>query len=195
MGILQRTVLGLKPPCNRATTYPRRSTPPPREARPALVGFLTAGFPSAPRVSGRTSPRSPRHATWSRSACRSPTRWPTARPIQRASFVALADGVTLPWILEETGRPAAAAHGADAAHELLESAARVRPRAAAARGARGRRRRIHRAGLAVRGERRSRRRALDREGLALVQMVTPVTPAARLAMLCRAAQGLFMRSR
>jgi tryptophan synthase alpha chain len=33
------------------------------------------------------------------------------------------------------------------------------------------------------------KRALDREGLALVQMVTPVTPAARLAMLCRAAQG------
>jgi tryptophan synthase alpha chain len=33
------------------------------------------------------------------------------------------------------------------------------------------------------------KRALDREGLALVQMVTPVTPASRLAMLCRAAQG------
>ena len=33
------------------------------------------------------------------------------------------------------------------------------------------------------------RTALDREGLALVQMVTPVTPAARLAMLCEASQG------
>jgi tryptophan synthase alpha chain len=32
-------------------------------------------------------------------------------------------------------------------------------------------------------------RALDREGLALVQMVTPVTPPERLTMLCRAAQG------
>ena len=31
--------------------------------------------------------------------------------------------------------------------------------------------------------------ALDREGLALVQMVTPVTPAARLEMLCKSAQG------
>ena len=31
--------------------------------------------------------------------------------------------------------------------------------------------------------------ALDREGLALIQMVTPVTPAERLAMLCKAAQG------
>lgn len=33
------------------------------------------------------------------------------------------------------------------------------------------------------------RAALDSEGLALVQMVTPVTPADRLAMLCRAARG------
>ena len=31
--------------------------------------------------------------------------------------------------------------------------------------------------------------ALDREGLALVQMVTPVTPAERLAMLCKSTQG------
>ena len=33
------------------------------------------------------------------------------------------------------------------------------------------------------------RRALDVEGLALVQMVTPVTPPERLAMLCRGAQA------
>ncbi len=33
------------------------------------------------------------------------------------------------------------------------------------------------------------RAALDREGLALVQMVTPVTPPARLERLCKAAQG------
>ena len=33
------------------------------------------------------------------------------------------------------------------------------------------------------------RAALDRAGLALVQMVTPVTPAARLKMLCAASQG------
>jgi tryptophan synthase alpha chain len=31
--------------------------------------------------------------------------------------------------------------------------------------------------------------ALDKEGLALIQMVTPVTPAERLNMLCRSAQG------
>ena len=37
------------------------------------------------------------------------------------------------------------------------------------------------------------KRALDREGLALVQMVTPVTPASRLAMLCKAAQASCTR--
>jgi tryptophan synthase alpha chain len=31
--------------------------------------------------------------------------------------------------------------------------------------------------------------ALDEEGLALIQMVTPVTPAERLIMLCKSAQG------
>ena len=33
------------------------------------------------------------------------------------------------------------------------------------------------------------KRALDAFGLALIQMVTPVTPPSRLAMLCAAAQG------
>jgi tryptophan synthase alpha chain len=33
------------------------------------------------------------------------------------------------------------------------------------------------------------RAALEREGLALIQMVTPVTPPERLAMLCAAARG------
>jgi tryptophan synthase alpha chain len=35
------------------------------------------------------------------------------------------------------------------------------------------------------------RAALDRSGLALVQMVTPVTPPARLAKLCAASQGFI----
>ncbi len=38
-------------------------------------------------------------------------------------------------------------------------------------------------------ESESLRAALDRHGIALVQMVTPVTPAARLARLCAASQG------
>ena len=112
--------------------------------------------------------------------------------IQRASFVALADGVTLPWILRRSRRAAAAAHHAHPADELPESAARFRaralPRAAREAGV---------AGFIVPDlpyeESGDLKLALDREGLALVQMVTPVTPAPRLAMLCRRRRASFMR--
>ena len=51
--------------------------------------------------SARTSQRSRRPATWSRSACPSPIRWPTApRSSARASSRS-PTGVTLPWILQE----------------------------------------------------------------------------------------------
>jgi tryptophan synthase alpha subunit len=96
------------------------------EGGPALVGYLTAGFPSRRQFKDNLAAVA--------SACDVveigvPFSDPMAdgTTIQRASFVALADGVTLPWILQE------------------------------------------------------------RE--ALVQMVTPVTPEARLAMLCKSAQG------
>ena len=57
--------------------------------------------------------------------------------------------------------------------------------AAAARSQRGG---IHRAGPAVRRE-RELRAALDAAGIALVQMVTPVTEPERLEALCAASQG------
>ena len=190
MSILQRTVL--EPGCSRMQrprrAYPRRSAPPLLEGRPALGGFLTAGFPT---------PRDSRdNLAAVAAACDVveigvPFSDPMAdgSTIQRASFVALADGVTLPWILEELDAAARAAHGADSADELSESAARVRPRA----GCRAQRRAAGVAGFIVPDlpfeESGDLKRALDREGLALVQMVTPVTPPARLAMLCRAAQG------
>src|SRR5208337_4874361 len=70
------------------------------EGRPALVGFLTAGFPS------RRQFRENLEAV--AAACDVveigvPFSDPMAdgSTVQRASFVALADGVTLPWILEE----------------------------------------------------------------------------------------------
>ncbi len=99
-----------------------------------------------------------------------------------------ADGVTLPWILEELKSRRAPAR-TDAPDELLESLAGIRIGPAAARRGGGRRRGIHRAGSAVRGKRRTEIWPSRREGLALVQMVTPVTPPERLAMLCREAKG------
>jgi tryptophan synthase alpha chain len=107
--------------------------------------------------------------------------------IQRASFIALSDGVTLPWILEEL---AEAARGVapillmSYLNPLLAFGLERLPRSAAQAGV---------AGFIVPDlpfeESSGLKGALDREGLALVQMVTPVTPESRLKMLCGAAQG------
>jgi tryptophan synthase alpha chain len=187
--------------------------------RPALVGFLTAGFPSRRQFQ--------ENLIAVRSACDVveigvPFSDPMAdgTTIQRASFAALADGVTLPWILEQIGEvsrrerdlvpgeaasgpassrpsgiPSAAAAGGPPSgpppillmsylNPLLRFGLDRLPQAAAAAGV---------AGFIVPDlpyeESDDLKAALDREGLALIQMVTPVTPAERLAMLCKAAQG------
>ncbi len=110
--------------------------------------------------------------------------------IQRASFAALADGVTLPWILAELESIEPAACRAHFVDELFESVAASSgwiklPRAAAAAGV---------AGFIVPDlpfeESGDLKRALEREGLALVQMVTPVTPPERLADAVPRGQGI-----
>jgi tryptophan synthase alpha chain len=108
--------------------------------------------------------------------------------VQRASYVALAGGVTLPWILEELAslkqRHPAPILLMSYLNPLLSLGLDVLPRAAAAAGV---------AGFIVPDlpfeESGDLKRALELEGLALVQMVTPVTPPERLAMLCREARG------
>ncbi len=157
------------------------------EGRPALVGFLTAGFPS------RRQFRENLEAV--AAACDVveigvPFSDPMAdgSTVQRASFVALADGVTLPWILEEIlGMPRPRTTPIllmSYLNPLLSFGLDNLPRAAGQAGV---------AGFIVPDlpyeESGDLKTALDREGLALVQMVTPVTPAPRLEMLCRAAQG------
>lgn len=170
------------------------------DGRVALVGFLTAGFPSR---------RQFKHDLAAvMSACDVveigvPFSDPMAdgTTIQRASLAALADGVTLPWIFQELEellreRPAPGAAGTrDAPHgvpvllmsylnPLLKFGFDELPRAAVAAGV---------AGFIVPDlpfeESAELKAALDQEGLALVQMVSPVTPAERLAMLCKSAQG------
>jgi tryptophan synthase alpha chain len=155
--------------------------------RPALVGFLTAGFPTR------------RHFRENLAAVAAacdvveigvPFSDPMAdgSTIQRASFIALAEGVTLPWILQELGA-VPPPHKAPVLlmsylNPLLSFGLDRLPRAAAEAGV---------AGFIVPDlpyeESDELKRALDACGLALVQMVTPVTPPSRLAMLCRAAQG------
>ena len=154
---------------------------------PALVGFLTAGFPSRRRFRDQLLAAA---AGCDVIEIGVPFSDPMAdgSTIQRASFAALADGVTLPWLLEELrGLPAPLAAPLllmSYLNPLLAFGIGALPRAAREAGV---------AGFIVpdlpHEESAELREALDREGLALVQMVTPVTPDARLARLCASAQG------
>ena len=155
--------------------------------KPALVGFLTAGFPSRRRFKDDLA---------AVLGCCDvveigvPFSDPMAdgTTIQRASFVALADGVTLPWILQELRElpppRAAPILLMSYLNPLLKYGLDVLLRDAAAAGV---------AGFVVPDlpyeESDEIKAALDGEGLALIQMVTPVTPVERLAMLCKSAQG------
>lgn len=107
--------------------------------------------------------------------------------IQRASHAALKSGVTLPWILAELEERAP--RGTPLVlmsylNPLLAFGLERLPRAAVRAGV---------AGFIVPDlpfeECAELRTALASVGLALVQMVTPVTPAARLATLCAASAG------
>jgi tryptophan synthase alpha chain len=159
------------------------------KGRPALVGYLTAGFP------GRRQFKE--HLAAVAAGCDVveigvPFSDPMAdgTTVQRASFAALADGTTLPWILDEL-RSIEPRHTAPILlmsylNPLLAFGMAQLPRAAAQAGV---------AGFIVPDlpfeESGELHQALNAEGLALVQMVTPVTPPERLAMLCRGAKGFI----
>jgi tryptophan synthase alpha chain len=157
------------------------------KGRPALVGFLTAGFPTRRSFKDNL-------AAVARVCDVVEIGVPFTDPmadgttIQRASFAALADGVTLPWILQELSsleqRPTAPILLMSYLNPLLSVGLESLPRDAAAAGV---------SGFIVPDlpyeESGELKQALEREGLALVQMVTPVTPPERLAMLCRQAEG------
>ena len=153
---------------------------------PALVAFLTAGYPRRERFRADLTAVA---AGADVVEIGVPFTDPMAdgMTIQRSSHEALRQGVTLQWILDE-----------------LTALSRLRPplllmsylnpllsfgyeRLAAGCVAAGV------CGLIVPDlpldESASLRAALDPLGIALVQMVTPVTPAPRLARLCAASQG------
>jgi tryptophan synthase alpha chain len=155
--------------------------------RPALVGYLTAGFPSRRQFKQNLAAVA--------GGCDVveigvPFSDPMAdgTTIQRASFAALADGVTLPWILDEL-KSIEPRHSAPILlmsylNPLLAFGMEQLPRAAARAGV---------SGFIVPDlpfeESGDLQQALEAEELALVQMVTPVTPPERLKMLCRQAKG------
>jgi tryptophan synthase alpha chain len=157
--------------------------------KPALVGYLTAGFPSRRQFKESLAVVA---AECDVVEIGVPFSDPMAdgATVQRASYAALLDGTTLPWILSEL-KSIAPRHAAPIVlmsylNPLLSLGLDRLPREAAAAGV---------AGFIVPDlpfeESGELNHALAQEGLALVQMVTPVTPSERLALLCREAKGFI----
>jgi tryptophan synthase alpha chain len=157
------------------------------QGRPAVVGFMTAGFPD--KAGFRASLASIASAA-DVVEIGIPFTDPMAdgMTIQRASRASLEGGFTLPWLLAELEamrpRPQAPLLLMSYLNPLLAYGLDRLAGAAAKAGV---------AGFIIPDlpyeESAEMRTALDSHGLALVQMVTPVTPPERLKMLCEASQG------
>ncbi len=157
------------------------------QGRPAVVAFMTAGFPDRAKFGANLAAIAAEADVVEIGV---PFTDPMAdgMTIQRASFAALQGGFTLPWLLGELEqaqpRPRAPLLLMSYLNPLLAYGLERLPEAAARAGV---------AGFIIPDlpyeESAEMRVALDRAGLALVQMVTPVTPPERLQMLCEASQG------
>ena len=154
--------------------------------KPALVAFMTAGFPSRARFTADLM-------KVSEAADAIEIGVPFSDPmadgmtIQRSSRAALADGVTLAWIIAELialAGPAVPLLLMSYLNPLLAYGIERLPADARAAGI---------AGFIVPDlpfeECADLQIALAAQGIALVQMVTPVTPPARLAMLASESEG------
>ncbi|MGH8251094.1 MAG: tryptophan synthase subunit alpha [Steroidobacteraceae bacterium] len=154
---------------------------------PALVAFLTAGFPDRDSFARL-------YAAVASAADVVEVGVPFSDPmadgatIQRASRIALEQGTTLAWILEELGTLATRSQPPcllmSYLNPLLAFGLHRLPRAA---------REAAVCGFIVPDlpweESGELRNTLAREDIALVQMVTPLTPPARLAILARVSRG------
>jgi tryptophan synthase alpha chain len=159
------------------------------QGRCALVGYLTAGFPSRSSFKDNLTSVAA-HCDVVEIGVPFSDPMADGTTVQRASFAALADGVTLPWILSEL-RGIVPRHRAPILlmsylNPLMAYGLKRLPQDAAAAGV---------SGFIVPDlpfeESEELRTALDLAGLALVQMVTPVTPPERLSFLCREAKGFI----
>jgi tryptophan synthase alpha chain len=170
-------------PRERITQALRRAA---AQGSPALVGFLTAGHPSRERFTADL-------ASVAAAADVVEVGVPFTDPmadgvtVQRASQSALSQGVTLRWILEQLAGAAPWRTPLllmSYMNPLLAFGFEPLAQAAVRSGV---------CGLIVPDlpfeESAPLRAVLDHHGLALVQMVTPVTAADRLARLCAASQG------
>jgi tryptophan synthase alpha chain len=160
---------------------------PRKGERPALVAYVTAGFPEP---SGFLAVLKSVSSAADAVEVGVPFSDPMADgvTIQRSSERAIANGVSLTWILDELARRDFALTAPvllmSYLNPLLAFGYDALARRAAAVGV---------AGFIVPDlpyeERAPLAAALDALGLALVQMVTPATPPERLKRLCAASQG------
>jgi tryptophan synthase alpha chain len=158
-----------------------------RQARsPAIVAYLTAGFPTKESFLAQLNAIA---GVADVIEIGVPFTDPMAdgTTIQRSSRVALEQGVSLRWILEQlTGaaKPKVPLLLMSYLNPLLAYGLDQLPADAARAGV---------SGFIVPDlpyeECADLRTALNRKNLALVQFVTPVTPAPRIKMLCEASQG------
>jgi len=155
--------------------------------RPAVIAFMTAGFPDREHFR-RDLAAIAGEADVVEIGIPFTDPMADGMTIQRASFAALQGGFTLPWLLQElremTPRAKAPLLLMSYLNPLLAFGLDKLPEAAAQGGV---------SGFIIPDlpyeESGDMRAALDRVGLALVQMVTPVTPASRLKLLCEASGG------
>lgn len=157
------------------------------EGRPALVAYVTAGFPRRETFAQLLN-------CVASAADLVEVGVPFTDPmadgttIQRSSRVALEQGVSLKWILAQlrslSPKPKAPLLLMSYLNPLLAYGLEQLPQDAAAAGV---------AGFIVPDlpfeECDELRKALDAQGIALVQFVTPVTPAERVKMLSEASTG------
>jgi len=155
------------------------------QGRPAMVAFMTAGYPGREQF-GRQLMALCEAADVVEVGVPFTDPMADGLTIQRASQAALAEGVTLEWILDEIMplRPAAPLVLMSYLNPLLAFGyARLAERAAEAGVA----------GFIVPDlpldESGPLAAALEGNGLGLIQLVTPITTEARLAQACRASRG------
>jgi len=159
-----------------------------REARAgtAIVGFITAGYPSREKFREHLT-QVGNEADVVEIGVPFTDPMADGMTIQRSSREALRQGVSLRWVLEELAamtRPKAPLVLMSYLNPLLAFGLGKLAAASAKAGV---------CGFIVPDlpfdESADFRAALDPQGLALIQMVTPVTQPARLAKLCEATQG------
>jgi tryptophan synthase alpha chain len=159
-----------------------------REAKnPALVAFMTAGFPE-PSTFLETLAEVAQAADAVEIGVPFTDPMADGVTIQRSSRAALDSGVSLRWILDELGRSERALAAPVLLMSYLNPLLAFGFEALAERSAE-----VGVSGFIVPDlpfeESAPLATALDARGLALVQLVTPATPPDRLAMLCARSQG------